>query len=141
MIDKILNSIGKFAYRFRYLVLALFVLLFGGAIFLQSYLRVAYSYVDHSEVFEVFPLEDTLVIVYDNFDEKKIPVITKIEKMTVARESERLAGITGCVVQKEDTLWDLAKQNKTTIGEICKTNNLSGKTISEGEKLIICRNI
>ena len=72
MLDRILNAIGKFAYRCRFIVLALAVLLFGGAAVLQSYAKISYYYSDHSEILEVFPVEDTLVLVYDNFDENKV---------------------------------------------------------------------
>ena len=80
MLDKILNAIGKFAYRCRYFVLAFAVLLFAGAAFVQSYLKVSYSYVDYSEILEIFPPEDTMVLVYDNFDEDKIPEL--VEKLS-----------------------------------------------------------
>lgn len=72
MLDKVLNAIGKFAYRCRYVILAIGVLLFVGVAILQSYARVVYSYSDYSKVTETFPKEDTLVLVYDNFDEEKI---------------------------------------------------------------------
>ncbi len=72
---------------------------------------------------------------------KTTPVITKIEKMPPKEKNGRLAGIIGYIVQEEDTLWSMAKENKTTMDEICKINNLSGATIAEGEKVIICRNI
>ena len=80
MLDKILNAIGKFAYRCRYFVLAFAVLLFAGAAVVQSYLKVSYSYTDYSEVLEIFPPEDTMVLVYDNFDEDKIPAL--VEKLS-----------------------------------------------------------
>ena len=80
MLDKILNAIGKFAYRCRYFVLAFAVLLFAGAAVVQSYLKVSYSYTDYSEILETFPPEDTMVLVYDNFDEDKIPAL--VEKLS-----------------------------------------------------------
>ena len=72
---------------------------------------------------------------------KTIPIITKMEKMQAKGKNSRLPGVIGYIVQKEDTLWSMAKENKTTIDEICKINNLSGNSVAEGEKLIICRNI
>lgn len=72
---------------------------------------------------------------------QKIPFVTKVEKMPRVYKEERMAGIIGCIVQKEDSLWSLAKENKTTVGDICKINNITNGELPEGEKIIICRNM
>jgi len=72
MLDKALTKVGNFSYRFRYLVLTVAVLLFVGVSVLQAFAGVSYSYSDYNKVTEIFPEDDTLVIVYDNKDEGKI---------------------------------------------------------------------
>lgn len=72
-------------------------------------------------------------------ERQSIPVITEIEYPEVSAETGRIPGLTGYVVQPGDTLWSLAKENKTTIGEICKINQLSEASVSPGDRLIIER--
>ena len=72
MLDKILTAIGKFSYRKRYLVATIALLLFIGVAILQSFAGISYFYADYNKVTDVFPEEDTLVIVYENQDEDKI---------------------------------------------------------------------
>ncbi len=75
------------------------------------------------------------------FQKKAVPVITKIEKAPFEETDGRMAGMIGYIVQNDDTLWSMAKDNKTTVEEICKINNITENIISPGEKLIICRNL
>ena len=75
MLDKALCKVGNFSYRFRYLVLTVAVLLFVGVSILQAFAGVSYSYSDYNKVTEIFPEDDTLVIVYDNKDEGKIKAL------------------------------------------------------------------
>lgn len=77
MLDKALTKIGTFSYRFRYLVLTVALLLFVGVSILQAFAGVSYSYTDYNKVTEVFPEDDTLVIVYDNKDESKIKALAE----------------------------------------------------------------
>lgn len=77
MLDKALTKVGNFSYRFRYLVLTVAVLLFVGVSVLQAFAGVSYSYSDYNKVTEVFPEDDTLVIVYDNKDEDKIKALAE----------------------------------------------------------------
>ena len=75
MLDKLLTVIGNFSYRKRYTVLAVAVLLFILVFYLQSQANIIYLYFEHSYVTEIFPEEDTVVIVYDNDDEDKVPAL------------------------------------------------------------------
>ena len=72
MFNKILSAIGKFAYRFRYAILASALVLLVGVSYMQSKALISYSYFDYNKVTDIFPEEDTLVIVYNNADEDKI---------------------------------------------------------------------
>ena len=81
MLDKLLTAIGNFSYRKRYTVLAISLLFFVLVFYLQSQANIIYLYFEHSYVTEIFPEEDTVVIVYDNDDEDKVNVlIDELEK-------------------------------------------------------------
>ena len=81
MLDKLLTAIGDFSYRKRYTVLAIALLFFVLVFYLQSQANIIYLYFEHSHVTEIFPEEDTVVIVYDNDDEDKVNVlIDELEK-------------------------------------------------------------
>ena len=69
MLDRAFEAIGQFSYRRRHLVAILFVTFFLLVAILQSFAPVSYYYADYNEVIEVFPEDDTLVIVYKNVDE------------------------------------------------------------------------
>lgn len=52
-----------------------------------------------------------------------------------------LPGVTGYVVQKDESLWDIAKRYHTTEEEMMKTNGLSSAQLTPGEKLVIVKSI
>ena len=149
MLDKILTAIGKFSYRFRYLVLAFGVLLFISAAILQSFAKISYSYVDYSKILEIFPAEDTLVIVYDNFDEDKIPdLATKISQdehvtsvqayattLGMQMNSAQLSDVAGIAPSFIETLLYIRENGIETNGMTIKTfiDFLTSDTILNNE--------
>ena len=81
MVEKIVTSIGKFSYRNRKIIAALALVIFICVAVLQSYATIEYSYAEDSVVAEIFPQDDTLLIVYSNNDEASIKqVIEYLEK-------------------------------------------------------------
>ena len=58
--------------------------------------------------------------------------------MEVLQESP---GIVGYIVKEGDRLWDIAKDNFTTISEIVKTNQLSSEQIKGGDKILIIKTV
>lgn len=54
---------------------------------------------------------------------------------------QELPGIVGYMVRSGDTLWDIAKQYYTTVGDIMETNELASDEISPGDKLIIVKQV
>lgn len=77
MLDRIVGSIGSFSYRNRKIISILALVLFVAVLIIQSQLVIEYSYVEDSLVGDLFPQDDTVVIVYDNADEEKINQIIK----------------------------------------------------------------
>ncbi len=81
MFDRIVGSIGAFSYRNRKFISIVAIVLFLAVIILQSQLIIEYSYAEESIVTDVFPQDDTVVIVYDSKDEAKIgEIIQYLEK-------------------------------------------------------------
>ncbi|MBO7274406.1 MAG: MMPL family transporter [Clostridia bacterium] len=75
MFDKIVGSIGAFSYRNRKVISVIALVLFVAVIILQSQLVIEYSYAEENIVSDIFPQDDTVVIVYENKDEAKIAEI------------------------------------------------------------------
>ena len=72
MLDKIVGAIGAFSYRNRKVIALLASILFVCAAVVQSFAKIEYSYAEDSIVNELFPQDDTVVIVYDTADEDKM---------------------------------------------------------------------
>lgn len=77
MFDKIVGSIGSFSYKNRKAISVVALILFIAVILVSSKLIIEYSYFEESVVTDIFPQDDTIVIVYDNKDEEKIGEIIK----------------------------------------------------------------
>ena len=75
MFDKIVGSIGTFSYKNRKVISIVALVLFITVAILQSQLIIEYSYAEESIVTDIFPQDDTVVIVYDSKDEAKIEEI------------------------------------------------------------------
>lgn len=52
---------------------------------------------------------------------------------------QNLPGMVGYMVQPGDSLWEIAKENHTTVDKIMELNDLSQETIRPGQKLIILK--
>lgn len=50
-------------------------------------------------------------------------------------------GIIGYIAKEEDRLWDIAKENFTTISDIVSTNQLSSEQIKAGDKILIIKTV
>ena len=75
MFDKIVGSIGTFSYKNRKVISIVALVLFITVAILQSLLIIEYSYAEESIVTDIFPQDDTVVIVYDSKDETQIEEI------------------------------------------------------------------
>lgn len=72
MFNKIVGSIGTFSYKNRKLITICALVLFIAVFIVQNLLIIEYSYAEESLVSDIFPQDDTVVIVYENRDEEKI---------------------------------------------------------------------
>ena len=64
-----LQALGGFSYRFRWLIAAIFLLLFVGGYLLQGQTATVYTLSKVDPVAEVFPKDNRLVLLYENQDE------------------------------------------------------------------------
>ena len=78
MLENIVSAIGRFSYKYRKIIASLGAILLVLVFILQSMTGIEYSYAEESIVTEIFPQDDTLVIVYDNYDEEKIDDLIEI---------------------------------------------------------------
>lgn len=75
---------------------------------------------------------------------EKNPVSRLVEVKEEPLDMERLQerpGIIGYIGRNGDRLWDIAKENYTTIANIQETNHLSKDILSDGEKILIIKSV
>ena len=54
---------------------------------------------------------------------------------------EAVPGITGYIVQGQETLWDIAKQYYLTPAQIMEMNGLESENLKKGDRLILMKNV
>ena len=72
-----MNAISGFSYRFRYFIAGAFVILFFGAYTLQSHTQITYTMNEPDPIAEVFPVVNSVVVLFDNNDERNITEIAE----------------------------------------------------------------
>lgn len=77
MFEKIVTSIGRFSYKNRKFIALFGLVLFIAVFILQSMTMIEYTYAEESIVTDIFPQDDTVVIVYNNIDESSISDLIK----------------------------------------------------------------
>ena len=103
MFDNIVGSIGGFSYKNRKIISILALVLFVAVVIVQSQLIIEYSYAEESLVTDIFPQDDTVVIVYDNKDEKNIQnVIKYLEKDEHVTEIQAYGNTLGAQMTADD---------------------------------------
>ena len=73
---------------------------------------------------------------------QKEMIISKVDEAPLDKEKIRsMPGIKVYIVKSGDTLWDIARKFYTTSEEICRVNNIEGQNISEGQPLLLLKNV
>lgn len=76
------------------------------------------------------------------FDELQIANITEIREEPLDIELLRnRPGLVGYVAKDGDSLWEIAKNNHTTVEEIMKNNKRTEEQLKKGEKILIVKNV
>lgn len=103
MFEKIMSSVGSFSYKHRKLIAVLGLILLVAVIILEAQTIIEYSYAEESIVTDIFPQDDTVVIVYDNYDEKAISdVIEYLSKDEHVTSIQAYANTLGMKMSPED---------------------------------------
>ena len=103
MFDKIVGSIGAFSYKHRKIISIVSAVLFVVVLVVSSQLVIEYSYAEESAVTDIFPLDDTVVIVYENKDETKIEeIISYLEKDERVSSVQAYANTLGAKMSPSD---------------------------------------
>lgn len=73
-----MGKISRFSFKFKYVFTGIFVVLFVGVFFLKGNTSISYSTISElSEIDEIFPKANTIVMLYDNKDEEKAAEIAQ----------------------------------------------------------------
>ncbi len=76
------------------------------------------------------------------FVREELEQITEIKEEPIDIEMlQHLPGLVGYIVQKGDTLWNIAKEYHTTVDEIMLANQKKNGELQIGEKLLIIKNV
>lgn len=76
------------------------------------------------------------------FEQQEIQKMTEVEEEPLDMEAlQESPGIIGYIVKNQDRLWDIAKENYTTISDIVSTNQLPSEQIKEGDKILIIKSV
>ena len=54
---------------------------------------------------------------------------------------QKIPGLVGYIVKDGDDIWNIAKENHTSVREIMETNELSSDRVGKGDKLLIVKNM
>ncbi|KNF09787.1 peptidoglycan-binding LysM [Gottschalkia purinilytica] len=96
--------------------------------------NINYKKTNNSEV----EVEATIKNVVSINRVKNIDIVTEALETEELIDKSKRPSITIYIVQKSDTIWDIAKRYNTTVEEIVKTNDIvSPDNIMPGEKIII----
>ena len=107
-------ALGKFSYRFRSFIAVLFVVLFLATGYLQSGTKTIYTLSEKDTIADVFPKDNTIVLLYANVDESKIADIA------AALKKENVKNIVSY---------------PTTVGKQCTVKEMSDMLSNMGENL------
>lgn len=86
-------------------------------------------------------IESNILIKLNLMKNRKIYAIKEIKETKENINKKSMSSITIYIVQREDSIWDIAKRYNTTMDEIVNSNHLPSKDISPGNKIIIEKKI
>lgn len=76
------------------------------------------------------------------FERQRLQKITEVEEEPLDMEAlQESPGIVGYIAKEKDRLWDIAKENFTTVSDIVSTNQLPSEQIKEGDKILIIKTV
>lgn len=95
--------------------------------------HVSYEIIAMKEIELKFAIDNTV----DLLAEEEIEVIVDLKEIEAPREIDNKHSIVVYMIQKGETLWDIAKRYRVGLEELISANGLEEEKVSEGMKLII----
>ncbi|HKM03464.1 MAG TPA: MMPL family transporter [Lachnospiraceae bacterium] len=75
-----MDIIGRFSFKFRYVILGIFAVFFVGMIFTKGNTKIVYTMAKENKIYDVFHKENKIIMLYDNSDEAAIDqLITELK--------------------------------------------------------------
>ena len=91
---------------------------------------------DHVEIKAVIAL-DLLA-----FEQEVIDNITDTKEEPLDMEQlQKRPGLVGYIAKDGDSLWNIAKENHTTVGDILRDNHRTDENLRRGEKILIVKKV
>ncbi len=76
------------------------------------------------------------------FSQEETPVIEEIQLEESNEEQlQKRPGMTGYLVGREDTLWQIAREYNTTVADLMEINQLTEEVLRPGQKLLIVKRV
>lgn len=72
-----LDKLGCFGYKFRYVIVGIFAILFAVFFLMKGNTQIAYTLSDPNEIDAVFPIDNRMVLIYENKDDNKVMELAK----------------------------------------------------------------
>lgn len=76
------------------------------------------------------------------YEENRVQTITEIQEQELNMDQiQERAGIIGYIAAAGDQLWNIAKENLTTVNRIMEVNHLNTPELREGDRILIIKDI
>ncbi|MDR1939538.1 MAG: MMPL family transporter [Clostridiales bacterium] len=72
------GGLARFGFKGRHVLAGVFVVLFGGSLFLQSFAQTTYSLKAEDAIADVFPKSNSIVLLYENYDSDSAAKIAEL---------------------------------------------------------------
>ncbi|MDR2655137.1 MAG: MMPL family transporter [Oscillospiraceae bacterium] len=72
-----MDKLGNFSYKARYVISAVFVLLFAGGFLLRNSVKIDYTMEKYNDVGKIFTPDNQIIVIYENKDEGEIAALTE----------------------------------------------------------------
>ena len=76
------------------------------------------------------------------FEQEVIDNITDTKEEPLDMEQlQKRPGLVGYIAKDGDSLWNIAKENHTTVGDILRDNHRTDENLRRGEKILIVKKV
>ncbi len=76
------------------------------------------------------------------FDEMSVMNIEEVNEEPLDMEAlKQSPGLVGYIIKQGDSLWNIAKENHTTVADIMETNQLKTQTLTPGDQILIIKKV